>query len=479
MRTKFDIVGSFNKQPINNFDAQRTVNLFEYTDTEGKKGKILINTSGLIERFDISGMTQGWRNSFVFQGFAYFVVADSVYRMDSNLIRTLLGTITTSNGFVGIEANTHQVIFVDGVFGYIYDVNTGVFQKITSPGFPTLPIDVAFLDGFFVVPAGGTNTLTLSSLNDGLTWDALDSAAINTHPGNITAIQTLHRKLFIFAKTFCEVWENAGLADFAFRRNNSLLIEYGTDSVASVVTGYDKMFFLSQDLQGLGHVIMVSGTQAIPISNQALDYELNNYAVVSDAVGIVYQDWGIIFYRLNFTNANKTWVYNVSQSSGQGDLRWHTEEMLDGDRHIAQTHFYLNNKHYFGAYDSGKCFEISNTTYSNGSESIKRERVSSAFYVESNNKVRIDRLYIDLVQGDAKSSGIDANPLVFLAFSIDGGKTYSNEMASPMGDIGENTFRTIFRKLGAGRTFIFRLRFYNQNKFVILGSTIDYEELPE
>lgn len=471
-------MGSFSKQPIKSFDAQRTVNSFEYTDDSGKRGKLLVNTSGLVKKVMINSGHNGWRASFVFKGYVYFIVGENVYRMTGQLVPALLGTITSIGGFAGIEANTFQVIFVDGVKGYIYDTNSGVFSQITSMGFPALPIDVAFLDGFFIVAAGNTNTFTLSSLNDGTTWDALDSAAINTHPGTITCVQTLHRKLFIFSQTFCEVWENAGLADFSFRRNNSLLMEYGTTVPASVVTGFDRMFFLSQDTQGLGHVIMVSGTQAIPISNSALDYELNSYGDISDGSGVVYQDWGIIFYRLNFTTANKTWVFNASQSTPQ-ELRWHNEEMLNGSRHVAQTHFYINNKHYFGAYNSGNCYEVSNTTYNNDGESIKRERIAELLYDKDNNRMRVDRLYIDFVQGTASANGVDANPVVFLAVSKDGGQSYGNEHVSPMGQIGQNTFRTIFRRLGAGRTFTFRVRFYNQVKYMMLGATIDYEVLPE
>jgi len=482
LRTEFDIVGSFNKQPIKSFDSQRTVNLFEYTDTEGKRGKILINTSGLIFKGQVNSVRNGWRQGFIFNGYVYFVVDDIAYRMTTDLVPNVIGMLSTNNGFVAIEANTHQVIFVDGINGYIFDTTTGIFTTIertgSAAGFPAHPVDVAFLDGFFVVPDGETNTFTLSALNDGTMWDALNSAAINSHPGTITAVQTLHRKLFIYSQFFCEVWENAGLSDFPFRRNNSLLMEYGTISPAAVVTGFDRMFFLSQDRDGLGHVIMVSGTQAIRISNAALDYQLNQYTDISDAAGIVYQDWGIIFFRLNFTIADKTWVFNVTQSTPE-DLRWHNEEMLDGSRHIAQVHFYLNGQHYFGSYDNGKFYLISNTTYNNDGEAIKRERIGRLFYDPAGNRLRVDRLFLDVVQGVATESGIDANPVIFLAISRDGGRTYGNELTMPMGKIGQTDYRTFFRRLGTGKTFTFRVRFYNQTEFILLGASIDYEVLPE
>ena len=58
---------------------------------------------------------------------------------------------------LAIEANTFQVIFVNGQNGYIWDTVALTFTQITDTAFPTSPIDVTFLDGFFIVADGGTN----------------------------------------------------------------------------------------------------------------------------------------------------------------------------------------------------------------------------------------------------------------------------------------------------------------------------------
>ncbi len=88
-------------------------------------------------------------------------------------------------------------------------------------------------------------------------------------------------------------------------------------------------------------------------------------------------------------------------------------------------------------------------------------------------------LFLDLIQGEAPPNGTDANPLVYVAISRDGGRSYGSEIPASVGKIGQRTFRTFCRKLGTSRTFIFRVTFYNAIKFVLLGASIDMELLPE
>ena len=86
------------------------------------------------------------------------------------LVTSPIGTINTTSGYVGIDANQFQVIFVDGQNGWIWDTNTSLFEQITDPSFPALPIDVCYIDGFFIVASGGTNNFQLSMFNQGLVW---------------------------------------------------------------------------------------------------------------------------------------------------------------------------------------------------------------------------------------------------------------------------------------------------------------------
>jgi hypothetical protein len=618
--TDYDLVGSYDNQRVSTISAERTVNMFEYLDPEGKRPKVLLSTAGLVDaELNFGSETDGARASFVFNNVIYQVYGDSVYRTTGStglLSTSLIGTITTSAGYVGIDANTYQVIFVDGQEGWIWDTNANTFEEITDTGFPDNPVDVCYLDGFFLIANGQTNTFQLSSINQGMVWSGgsasaptgtftvdtatdvltlsvsnanfatgvpvtltttgtlpaplavsttyysirvspyttnpgeirlatsyanaianvfiditttgaptnsiivtgqLQLGSITSHPGTIVACRTLHRRIFLFSQNFTEVWENAGLGtNLPFRRNNSLLMEVGTPALGSVSVGFDRMFFLAQDKDGLAGVMEVKGTESILVSNRALDFQLAQYAAdpdtgVADARGILIKENGLIFYRLNFTLANHTFVLNVTMSTAELP-KWHEEEVLNGDRHPAQTHVYFDGVNYYGDYQLPIFYIVADGVSTNNGEAIRRMRIGRQMSPDGYNRLRIDRFQIDLLQGQlAIDTFIESNlwtesaqdiltedseiivleqetrlggaqPVVFLSISKDGGQTYGNLLQSPMGKIGERTYRTLWRKLGTtprGQGFTPRIEFFHDIPFIILGAAWAFETLPE
>jgi hypothetical protein len=628
MRQDYEIVGSYDNQRVTTISAARTVNMFEYLDPDGKRPKVMLPTSGLVNaNLDLGSETGGARGAFVFDGAIYQVYGGSVYRTTGStnfLFTAKIGSLTTSAGYVGIDANQTQVIFVDGVQGYIWDDSTQIFVQITDPAFPGMPLDVCYLDGFFLVAHGDTNQFQLSMLNQGLVWgpdttgpapagfteltttsgnpsiqlgfvgtfsianyqagtpvvvsnfsapipgfttgntyyvvkiiDAthfelsatnggmpitpgatqnmritnngqLQQGAITSHPGTIVGCRTLHRRIFLFSQSFTEVWENAGIGtNLPFRRNNSLLMEVGTPALGSIRVGFDRMFFLAQDKDGLAGVMEVKGTESNLVSNRALDFQLAQYAAdpltgVQDAVGILIKENGLIFYRLNFTFANHTFVLNVTMSSigGQdGDnLMWHEEEVLNYDRHPAQTHAYFDGNNYYGAYNKPVMYRVDSSVSTNDGEAIRRMRIGKQMSPEGYNRLRVDRFQLDLLQGAVEQIMLDpaflltedsqdiltedmnighpdepllleqqvigngVQPIVFLSISKDGGQSYGYEVHGTMGKIGERTHRTVWRKLGTtprGQGFTPRIQFFNQIPFVVLGAMWDFEDMPE
>ena len=597
----YDFVGSYDNQRISTINAERSVNVFEYLDTNGKRPKAMISTSGLVNSdLDFSPETGGSRGTFVFNNAIYQVFGSSLFLITGtlgSLTKSLLGTLVTATGYVGIDANQYQVIFVDGVEGYIWDTNATTFEPITDVGFPANPIDVCYLDGYFLVAAGGTNNFYLSLINQGMVWSGgsatftanaatdiltlsssnanfqtgvpvtftttgtlpaplnttttyyvimvgtpttnpgtiklatsyanaiagiaidittagaptntitvsgqLQFGSITSHPGTIVACRTLHRRIFLFSQFYTEVWENAGLGtNLPFRRNNSLLMEVGTPAIGSVAVGFDRMFFLAQDRDGLAGVMEVKGTESLPVSNRALDYQLAQYAAgpgVSDARGILIKENGLIFYRLNFTAANHTFVLNVSMSTSESP-KWHEEEVINGDRHPAQTHAYFAGVNFYGDYEKALFYIVSDQVTTNNGERIRRMRIGRQMSPEGYKRLRIDRWHLDLLQGALSTGalgftpdhGLDniltnpyapnAQPTVYLSVSKDGGQSYGNNLHSTMGKTGERTHRTVWRKIGTtprGQGFVPRVEFFSEIPFIILGAAWNFEILPE
>jgi hypothetical protein len=623
----YDIVGSYDNQRYSSISAERSINCFEYIDPHGKKPKALINTSGLINtnsNYAAFNITGGFRAQFVFNGFEYSVIGNSFVSQNNIGVIKLLGTLEQNNtNFVGIDANTFQIFFVDGQSGYIYDTLTGNFTVITDPAFPPNPVDCCFLDDFFVVAQGDTPNFQLSMFDQGLIWGPdnagtlntftmaagssnivisygtgtsianyqigtpivfsgsqpplpteftagvtyyvksiingstitvsatdgggaiisaaggsgsltnngqLQQGAISTHPGNIVACRTLHRRLFLLSSFYTEVWENAGIGtNLPFRRNNSLLMEYGTPAVGSIAVSFDTMAFLSQTRDGLGPVVQVKGTSAIPISNQALDFQLAQYAAVTipnttpvqtqvtDCRAFLILENGLIFYRMNFTAANHTFVYNVSLSRPEQELKlWHEEEILNGNRHPAQTHAYFNGVNYVGDFASPILYQVDAGTVTNNNVPIRRARIPKPFVVEAYQRIRCDRLQIDMLQGQLPAPNVIDNdltlftesgmeidtesgeallvtvgtteydlaqpPIMFLSLSRDGGQTYPFQTTALCGRVGNRSARTVFRKLGTtprGQAFQPYIEFYSEVPFVIMGASWVFEVMPE
>lgn len=632
-RQDYDLIGSYDNQRYTPINAERTVNLFEYLDPNGKRPKVLLPTAGLVNA-DL-GLGEGLvpsRASFVYinqrtgRQEIYQVFGSDVYLITGvtgalvvnkiGELKNVNGNVTTVSGYVGVDANTYQVIFVDGEEGWIWDINAQTFRIITDPAFPVKPLDVCYLDGFFLVINGDTNNFQLSSINQGMVWggasttftaddttdeltlpdmgsenfatgvpvtvsttgtlpsplvagttyyairigvtvnnyptnpgviklattydNAINGIAIDlltagtptntiavtgqlqlgsvtSHPGTLVACKTLHRRIFLFSQNFTEVWENAGIGtNLPFRRNNSLLMEVGTPAIASVAQGFDRMFFLAQDQDGLAGVMEVRGTESLHVSNSALDYQLAQYAAtpgqgVADGWGILTKENGIIFYRLNFTLANHTFVLNVSMSTADMP-KWHEEEVLNGDRHPGQTHAYFDGVNYYGDYKRPVLYAVDSTVMTNDSEHIRRMRIGRQMTPVGYNRLRIDRFQVDLLQGQADvgeiievdlfteagesittetevdiilEEGIDmggGNPIVYLTISKDGGQSYGNILQATMGKIGERTYRTVWRKLGTtprGQGFVPKIQFFNDVPFVVLGAAWDFEDMPE
>ena len=170
----YEIVGSYDNQRVTSISAERTVNLFEYNDPEGKKPKCLLPTSGIVDtEIALGSETGGSRATFVFKDAIYQVFGQTIYKITGTtgaLTTDIIGTLTTSVGYVGVDANTFQVIFLDGIQGFIYDTNALSFVQITDTSFPPKPIDVCFIDGFFIVANGGTNQFQMSKFDQGLVW---------------------------------------------------------------------------------------------------------------------------------------------------------------------------------------------------------------------------------------------------------------------------------------------------------------------
>jgi hypothetical protein len=458
----------------------RMVNLFpEATPEAGKEIGFLNRAPGLrrlatIGTGPIRGMWSNQQASFD----AFVVSGTEVYRVNANYVATKIGNVT-GTGPVSIAYNGIQVFFACNGPSYIYNTASNTFGQITDPDFPGAKT-VSYLDGYFVFNEPNTQRIWVTSLLDGTAIDPLEFASAEGSPDNVTGIIADHRELWVFGNDSVEVWYNSGALDFPLTRIQGAYNEIGCLSAFSIAKLDNALFWLGQDARGYGIVYRANGYTGVRMSTHAVEYAIQQYGDVSDAIGYTYQQEGHAFYVLTFPKANATWVFDVATGA------WHERAGFENGvfvRHRSNCQMTFNSETVVGDYQNGNIYAFDLEVFADNGQPQKWLRSWRALPTGANNLKRtaqhslqldaetgvglngidpLDPLEYNLAttsgddivtnEGDFIAISVEtvegANPEVMLRWSDDGGHTWSNEHWRSMGRIGTYGTRTIWRRLG-------------------------------
>lgn len=422
----------------------RMVNLFpEAIPTDGKEAAFLNLAPGKVLRKSLgAGAVRGqWQ----FGNYGYAVVGNSLYKVDAFWNATLLGTVTGS-GPVSMVDNGIQLFIAANPDGFIYNANTGVFGAITDPDFPGA-VTVGYIDGYFVFNQPNSQKIWITSLLDGTMIDPLDFASAEGSPDNIVSIIVDHREVWVFGTNSVEVWYDSGGVDFPLSRIQGAFLEIGCQAPYSVAKLDSSLFWLGSDARGNGIVYRANGYTGQRVSTHAVEFAIQNYSTISDAIGYTYQQEGHSFYVLIFPTADKTWVYDVSTGM------WHERASFSNGsfhRDISNCQMNFNNEIIVGDYQTGNLYALDLNTYDDNGAILKWLRSWRALGPGQNNLKRSAQhsLQLDCESGVGLNTGQGSDPQAVLRWSDDGGHTWSNEHNRSMGKIGEYGRRVIWRRLG-------------------------------
>ena len=356
-----------------------------------------------------------------------------------------LGDIS-GNGPVSIADNGTQFFIACGDQGFIYNQSTNVFSQITDPDFPGATT-VTYLDGYFVFNEPSSQRVWTSVLLDGTSVDPLDFASAEGSPDGVVAILADHRELVVFGTDTTEVWYNAALPDFPLAPIQGAFNEIGCISAWSIAKLDNSIFWLGTSPRGKGIVYRANGYTAIRVSTHAVEWQIQQYERITDAVGYSYQQEGHLFYVLNFPSANRTWVYDAATNS------WHERaSFIEGElsRHRSNCHCNFQGNTVVGDYSNGNIYTFDTNIYDDYGGVQKVVRSWRAFYPGMNDLRRTAQhsLQLDVETGVGLTEGQGSDPQVVLRWSDDGGHSWSNEHWRSLGPIGEYGRRVIWRRLG-------------------------------
>ncbi len=468
---KSPILGSSYVARSVNAADNRMVNLYPEAIPEGGKEAGFLSRAPGLRLLGVAG-DGPCRGMWQFGNYGYVVSGEKLYRIDSLWTVTELGTVTGS-GPVSMSDNGTQLFVACNPDGFIYNASNGSFQQIVDPDFPGA-VTVGYIDGYFVFNAPDSQRFYVTAILDGTDIDSLDFASAEGSPDGLVSLIVDHREVWLFGTNSVEVWYDAGTPDFPLARIQGAFNEIGCAATYSVAKLDNGLFWLGADARGQGVVYRANGYTGQRVSTHAVEWQIQQYGSLSDAIGYTYQQDGHAFYVLNFPSANATWVYDVATNA------WHERAGFAYGRftrHRGNCQMAFNSEIVIGDYESGNFYAFDMTEYADNGQIQKWLRSWRALPTGQNNLKRTAQhsLQLDCETGVGITTGQGSDPQVMLRWSDDGGHTWSNEHWRSMGRIGEYGYRTIWRRLGM--TLKLRDRVYEVSgtdpvKIAIMGAEL-------
>lgn len=459
------------------FDAQRTVNLYPVVDQSGKEVAALYGTPGLTEFADVtltgeaaSGASRGMFTAA--NGRCFSVNSNRVYEISSAGVDStigLMGNISNSIELtdpVTIDENGQQLVVCDGQDLWVYTYATNAFAKVTDADFPGAAT-VCFMDGFFCFNDPDSGQFYISALYDGTSVDALDFATAESSPDDLVRVIKCGSILFLMGKNTIEPWANQGGGDFPFARIDGGVMDVGCAAAHSVAILDNSLFWLGSDRRGSGVVYRVQGMTPQRISTHAIELILSRVTDLSSIRGYSYQKNGHLFYVMTGGGLLTTLVYDVS--TGQWHERAYLNDSGEYECQLGVTCTFAFGKHLVGDRLSNKIYEMHEDIYSDNGREIKRQRTFTHINNEGK-RARLSELQVDFETGVGLTTGQGSDPVANLEVSTDGGHTFGNELSVGIGQKGDRNARAVWRRLGYGSQFTFRVTISDPVKVAICGA---------
>ena len=500
---KTPILGSAYVARSVNAADNRCINLYPEAIPEGGKEAGFLNRCPGLRLLCTAGVGP-IRGIWEHNGIGYIVSGLELYSVSSTWNVALIGTVS-GTGPVSMADNGAQLFIACNPNSYIYNFNTLAFQQITDPDFAGA-VTVGYIDGYFVFNQPDSQILWVTSLLDGTSIDPLEFASAEGSPDGLVSLIVDHREVWLFGTNSVEVWYDAGLTDFPLTRIQGAYNEIGCAAAYSVAKLDNGLFWLGADARGRGIVYRANGYTGQRVSTHAVEFAIQGYSDISDAVAYTYQQEGHAFYVLIFPSAGATWVYDVATGA------WHERAGFENGlfgRHRSNCQMSMAGEIVVGDYDNGNLYAFDLDVFADNGEAQKWLRswralppgqndlkrtahhslqldcetgvglsgndvpeelsyllteASSELLTESGDTITVD---LEVLQG--------SNPQVMLRWSDDGGHTWSNEHWTSMGAIGTYGNRAIWRRLGMTtklRDRVYEVSGTDPVKIAILGAEL-------
>ena len=295
---------------------QRRLNcLYDIRKDGDRTAVIVVGTPGSYVWTTIpSSPIYGW---CVAGNLLYVVASTSLYSVSPGGVYTLLGTLPTVSSKVSMDTNSVDVLIVDGVTGYVYNIASGTLTTVTDVNFPAGTISIAELNSRYYAVRPNSREFDASQLLDGTTWSPQVFGTKENTSDELLQVLNFSGVLALFGARSIEFWQDTGASPLPVTRITGATQQWGLAAIRSISRVGNTLMFLGLDPDGGVRVVKLQGYTPIPVSTSDINEIINKMTVISDATAITYNSFGHSLYQITFPSEDRSFLFDNSTGMWQ------------------------------------------------------------------------------------------------------------------------------------------------------------------
>lgn len=409
-------------------------------------------------------------------GLSYFTVSDTVVAVDRNRKIWSIdsdGVATQIDGGTDLEGTSRPTFASDGTYlaiagGGAPQTWSGTGNTALMAGSPEDCTHISYLDGYWISHllndqefrfAGPTSVTRL-------TWNSSDFFQAEGSPDNIVAQAVLLRELYSFGETSTEIFQNFGTAN-PFQR--TFFIDRGIGAAHSLIQFDNTLSWLDNRRR----IVQMQGRTPVQI-NSPYDRIIQGFTTVSDCWAANIEGIGGKYFAVwTFPTEEKSFAFDYKNKEW---AEWDGFEDGGSARLPIHSHVFVGawNKHLVGHPNTGKVFQLTFDSKSDGDAIMRRLRRTGSYNHGTNNRKRSNYYLFHIKRGLIADDGTTAEP-VFEVRVNDDNKGWSDPELVPLGFFGEETEALRVNMGGIYRRRQLEIQMTDAAEFLLTGIEEDVE----
>jgi hypothetical protein len=449
--------------------------------------------SGQILMYEIQGGTEAVINSgpirsqIDINGRSFAICGSDFDEIFANGTFTTWGQVANDSLIATMAATPQQILIASAGTAYVFDLMANTLTPIPGVTFDGPVAQAAVCDDFFILTIQDSKEFYVSAPLDATDWVTNGSAIVSVFPDNIVGMLVFQRQIWFDSDTQSVVYYDSGNI-FPFDVNPNAFIEAGLAAENTMAIFNNSIAWLGADARGHGKVWLASGYTPTRISNHAIEFAIQGYSRIDDAVAFSYQDQGHEFYFLYFPTPSVAWVYDANTGMWHQQGFW-LESVGQFRAPHRWTHAFSFGMHLVGDWQSGKIYQMKIPTYAGGTWTFGDDDGNPIRWVRRSphvSKMQKRQFFSELqvycetglgpVPPLTDGAGFPRSPQMNMRKSTDGGHTFGNETTRDCGQSGQFRTRVRWLQLGRARDLVIEISGSDPIGWRIVDGYLDVNE---